>query len=492
MKLLGRCMSIVRLAAILLGITFAHTSAHAATPLPADVQTQHNTEVVGERLSYHVVAGTLPLFGAKGEVSANLFYTAYIRDDGRANRPVTFVFNGGPGAASAFLHLGAMGPRVVPFTTNGAAAVQPVRLTDNADTWLGFTDLVFVDPVGTGYSRTVADTEEADNAYFGVDKDADAIASFIRLYLSRTDRDLSPVFLAGESYGGFRSILLAERLLRTGIAVRGLVLISPAIEFSELRASRYAIVPLALSLPSIAATHFETRDGPDAPLDELRDVEQFARTSYLLSLATGLVPNAEVDQRLARYTGLPIEKIKRQGSRVTVQQFQREYREANDQALSSYDGTVSTPLPRNEQIHLDPILDGAVTVLAPAFSQYVRTELGFRTDLQYRLLNRDISARWDFGTAPTRQGFAGSLDELQKARTLRPTLGVLIMHGYTDLVTPYNVSRFLIDQLPPIVGASPIEMRVYRGGHMMYLRPVTRRMLRGDAEAFYGRHVGTP
>src|SRR5262249_13125120 len=141
MNLLGRSMSIVRLVAIVLGITLAHTSAHSATPLPADVQTQHSAEVAGDRLSYFAVAGTLPLFGAKGEVSANLFYTAYIREDSRANRPVTFVLNGGPGAASAFLHLGAIGPRVVSFSANGAVALQPVRLTDNADTWLGFTDL---------------------------------------------------------------------------------------------------------------------------------------------------------------------------------------------------------------------------------------------------------------------------------------------------------------------------------------------------------------
>jgi carboxypeptidase C (cathepsin A) len=385
-----------------------------------------------------------------------------------------------------------MGPRAVPFTANGAAAVQPVTVVDNPDTWLDFTDLVFVDPVGTGYTRTTADTEEADRAFYAVDKDADALTSFVRLYLARTGRDLSPVFLAGESYGGFRCILLAERLLGAGVAVRALTLISPAIEFSMLRGDRYALMPLALALPSIAAAHLEMRDGVNASLDGLREVEQFSRTAYLLHLASGLQPNAEIDDKLSRYTGLPVKLIERNGSRVTADQFLHEYRKSKDRTLSFYDATVSVAVPRNEDINFDPILDGAVTVLAPAFSQYVRAELGYRTDVQYRLLNRSISGHWDFGTAPTRQGFAGSLDALQKARTQNPSLGVLVIQGYTDLVTPYSVSRYLVDQLPIIASASPIEFRIYRGGHMMYLRPATRRTLHEDTRAFYGRAPGAP
>ena len=162
----------------------------------------------------------------------------------------------------------------------------------------------------------------------------------------------------------------------------------------------------------------------------------------------------------------------------------REYQESNDRALSSYDATVSVALPRNERIPFDPILDGAVAVLAPAFSQYARAELGYLTDVQYRLLNREISGHWDFGTTATRQGFAGSLDELQRARTQNPSLGVLIIHGYTDLVIPYSISRYLIDQIPPIESARPIEFRIYRGGHMMYLRPNSRSALGADARAF--------
>ena len=179
---------------------------------PPDAVSRHTLALGDKRLAYTATAGTLPLLGAKGEVSARIFSVAYTLDEKAADRPVTFVFNGGPGAASAFLHLGALGPRVVNFSANGAAAVQPVELADNPDTWLDFTDMVFVDPVATGYSRSAAGTDEADKAFFGVEKDADALADFVRLTLTRAGRTLAPVFLAGESYGGFRVAQLAHRL----------------------------------------------------------------------------------------------------------------------------------------------------------------------------------------------------------------------------------------------------------------------------------------
>ena len=172
--------------------------------------------------------------------------------------------------------------------------------------------------------------------------------------------------------------------------------------------------------------------------------------------------------------------------------FVREYEKGGQRVLSRYDATVSAPVPRRSENHFDPILDGAVAVLTPAFTQYARTELGYRTDLEYRLLNREVSGRWDYGTSQTRQGFAGALEELQKARTHNPALGVLITHGYTDLVTPYGVSQYLIDQLAPIDTARPVELKVYRGGHMMYLRPVSRRALAQDARAFYGSVLKGP
>jgi carboxypeptidase C (cathepsin A) len=242
-----------------------------------------------------------------------------------------------------------------------------------------------------------------------------------------------------------------------------------------------------VALPSIAASHMETSDGPAGSLDALRDVEQFATTTYLVDLAAGMKSSPGLSEALARYTGLPADLIARHNNRVSVSLFAREYQKASGRALSRYDGTVSAPVPRPAtDSHFDPILDGAVNVLTPVFVEYARTELGYHTDLQYRLLNREVSGKWDFGSSANRQGFAGALDQLQHARTLNPGLRILIANGYTDLVTTYLGSRFLVGQLEPIDGAAPIELRVYRGGHMMYLRPSSRRALSQDARGLYG------
>jgi carboxypeptidase C (cathepsin A) len=270
------------------------------------------------------------------------------------------------------------------------------------------------------------------------------------------------------------------------------VLISPALEFSMLRGNPYVLLPQALVLPSIAASHLELRDGLTASLETLPEVERFARTTYLVHMASGLKNDAEIDRALVRYTGLAPDVVANHHSRVSVRTFAQQYERRRDRVLSRYDGAVSVAVPRRSGIHFDPILDGAVAVLTPAFTHYARAELGYKTDLPYLLLNREVGGRWDFGTSATRQGFAGALDELQKARTRNPGLGVLITHGYTDLVTPYGVSRYLIDQLAPIDKARAIELKVYRGGHMMYLRPVSRRALTQDARGFYSSILKGP
>ena len=452
---------------------------------PADAVSRQSISLGEQRLTYTATAGSLPLPGSKAETAAHVFYVAYTMEGAAKARPITFVSNGGPGAASAFLNLGGLGPRVVNFTSNGAQAVEPVQLADNPDTWLEFTDLVFVDPVATGYSRTTVRTEEAERAFYGIDKDADAMASFVQLYLTRAGRLLAPVFLVGESYGGFRAAVLAPRLQGAGISVQGMVLVSPALEFSMVRRNPYTQLPLALALPSLAAAHLEMRDGPNGSLDLLPEVERFARTDYLVHLAAGLKSNPEMDRTLARYTGLPVDVIARHQSRVATRTFMHEHEKQKYRVLSSYDATVSQASPRGSENRFDPILDGSATVLAAAFTQYAREELGFRTDLKYRLLHRDASWHWDYGTSATRQGFAGSLEELQKARTRNPGLGVLVTHGYTDVVTPYGISRYLIDQLAPIDKARPVELKVYRGGHMMYFRAASRQALARDARDLY-------
>jgi carboxypeptidase C (cathepsin A) len=454
--------------------------AASASHFPADSVTEHTISLGGQSIAYKATAGTLPIFGANGEVAAKMFYVAYVAEN-RSGRPVTFAFNGGPGASAAFLHLGAIGPRIVPFAENGAEPVRPVQLGDNPDSWLAFTDLVFVDPIGTGYSRATGG-DEGEHAFWGVERDADSIAEFASLYLARNGRDLAPVYLAGESYGGFRAALLADRLLAKGLNVRGAALVSPALEFSLLRGDEFQLLPLALALPSLTAAHAEMRDGPKAPLDAAHEAETYARSAYLTHLAAGLKSDPAVVAKLSEFTGLDADKVAKHHGRVSTDLFVREYERRTDRAMSRYDATVSVPAPQPEDNErFDPILDGATTALRPAAVTYLRQELGFRTDIEYRLLNRGASGHWDFGTKPNRQGFAGSLEDLEKARMRNRALKVLIVHGYTDLVTPYDVSKYLVSQLRPIEGAASVDVRVYRGGHMMYLRPSSRSELTRDA-----------
>ncbi len=459
-----------------------------ANALPADSTTQHSLGADAAKLDYTATAGTLPLTNQKGETTAKVFYTAYTTPG--ENRPISFVFNGGPGAASAFLHLGAVGPRVLQFTDDGAAPVKPIALRDNPDSWLAFTDLVFVDPVGTGFSRATGG-EEAEKVFYGVDKDADAMTDFVRLYLARAGRELARVYVVGESYGGFRAALLSDRLLRGGIQVEGAVLISPALEFSMIRGDDFALVPMAMLLPSLTASNLERTQGHDAPYAPVEEAETFARSDYLLHLIRGLIVDDAVIDELARLTGLDRDIVARHYGHVDGDLFRREYARAENRSISAYDGSVSMPVPRPAgHGRPDPILDAAVNVLTPLMVTYARDELGFKTDLNYELLNRKLNGQWDYGTKPNRQGYAGSLEDLQHARTLSPGLKVFVAHGYTDLVTPYSVSRFLLDQLSPIDTARPIEMHVYRGGHMMYMRPPSRHALFKDVAALYGQGEG--
>ena len=455
--------------------------------LPPPARTQHTIRLGDHEVRYTATAGTLPLRDGTGQTRAALFNIAYIQDPPAPDRPITFVFNGGPGAASAFLNLGAIGPRLVAFNGNGGYLPPPARLVDNPDSWLAFTDLVFVDPVGTGYSRAAVEGEDAQHQFYGVQQDASAMAAFIRLFLAQAGRTLSPVFLVGESYGGFRAAVLAKTLPEeSGVAPSGLVLISPALEFSLLSGDDYDPLPWALDLPSMAAVNDARHGNGDgaAEPDRLREVERFALHDYLVSLASG--PDAltpAMTARLAEITGLSPELVKESRGRITVSRFIKEYARAQGRVLSRYDGTIDgpDPDPASPFTHgTDPVLDRATPVWTSAFVSYVRQELGYRTDVTYRLLDPSISGKWDYGTTPQRQGYAGALDDLQAGRTLNPALRVLIANGATDLVTPYLGSRYLVDQLPSLTGAVPMTLRVYPGGHMMYMRTGSRRELTDD------------
>jgi carboxypeptidase C (cathepsin A) len=464
----------------------------ADVELPPSSITQHSMRLAGVEVAYSAKAGPLPLRDGKGKLLANIFYVAYTREPLDTKRPITFVFNGGPGAASAYLHLGAIGPKAVEVNAKGELLGPPSRMVANDASWLDFTDLVFVDPVGTGYSRASSGKDEGD--YWGVEQDTESLADFIRLYLIDAGRMSSPVFLAGESYGGFRAATITRSLQKTGgISPSGLVLISPALEFALLHGEDYDPLPWALGLPSYAAVNLESKGvtGRDALAAALHDTEHYALNDYLVALASGVEQGAEsTSAEVARLTGLPVEIVRRNFARIPANVFIKEFNRADGQVLSRYDGSVSGPDPNPTSAWSsgpDPVLDSTVPLWTSAFVQYAQDELAFKTDANYRLLNREVRNKWDFGTSPTRQGYAGVLEDIQDARAANRALEVFIATGYTDLITPYLAPTYLVNQLTPLQGASPITIEDYAGGHMLYLRPDTRRALRKDVEAMYER-----
>ncbi len=462
----------------------------SASPLPPATTTEHSVTVDGEKIDYTAEAGTIALPAKAGRPEAEIFYVAYRHKPQSAKRPITFVFNGGPGAASTYLHLGGLGPRAIAADAKGRLEGPPARLVDNDASWLDLTDLVFVDPVGTGYSH-VGDGEDK---YWGVAEDRDALADFVRLYLIKSARMLSPVFLVGESYGGFRVAALARALQKSGAnSPSGVVLVSPVLEFSLLYADDFNPLSWAIDLPSLAAVNLEKKGvtGREALHEALRETERYALTDYLVALASGADEGGEAaSKKVAELTGLPLSLVEKNDARIPASLFIKEFDRANKQVLSRYDGSISAPDPNPSSSWArgpDPVLDATVPLWTAAFVQYAGEELGYKTDRPYRLLNREARTKWDFGTSPTRQGYAGVVEDLQDARAANPSLSVLIATGYTDLITPYLASTYLVSQLPRLPNAAPIRVETYAGGHMLYLRPESRVALKEDVKGMYDR-----
>lgn len=479
--------------ALLMGATAAPSSAEDARHPPAESISHHKLATRGSEIAFTATAGTLPLVDAKGETQAWMSFVAYTRDGAaRESRPISFVFNGGPGASSAYLHVGALGPRVVDFGADGRVPSPPARLVDNPDSWLDLTDLVFIDPVGTGYSRTVVASADANQRYWGVREDLQSFAAFIDLYLSRNGRVASPKYLVGESYGGFRAARLAQVLSSDhGIGVAGLFLISPVLEFSLLAGGTFEPLPYAFRLPSYAASTVALKSAAMPEVAALADVERFALGPYLAALIS--TPRDEAGLRLAhsevaRHTGLPQAIVDQYEGRVPPGIFTKEMRRAEKLVLSRYDGSIAgpDPYPESNGARGDPIMDGLRPLLTGAMVDYLGTTLGLHTDLVYQLINGEILRRWNWrSTLGSRDGAVGAADELREALAANANLKIVVAHGITDLVTPYLTSRYVIDRLPPSLTRNRVTLSILPGGHMMYLRPVSRAGLRADAARIY-------
>lgn len=450
--------------------------------LPPDSTTEHVLRTGSGDLPYRATAGALDLFATSGMISAKVFYTAYTARQSGGDRPVTFVFNGGPGAASAYLHLGMVGPRVVELGPGHDDGTTP-KLADNPDSWLAFTDLVFIDPVGTGWSRAASDDGAA--GFFGVRQDAESLAKVIALYTLKNGRLASPKYLLGESYGGFRAAKVASALKDSqGILVSGIAMVSPMIDGRYLSGADDDPTIAALYLPSLAAAEME-RSGNFSP-ERVAEAERFAMTDYLVALAGAPPVGARADElysRVAQLTGLPQDAVSQ--TRGFVNSLYAKQSAGSGRVASPYDAGQTAADAYPEQVSVyndDPILDGYTRAYGAAFAAYARDELGFRSEMTYTLLNTEVNRRWDWDGGRRNASASGDLKDLL---SVIPSLKVTILHGYSDVLTPYGPSRFILDHLPPALAKGRTALKLYRGGHMFYTNLASRRAAAIDAKAFY-------
>lgn len=482
---------------------------------PQGSVTEHTLPLVPTPLSYQAEAGWISLHKIHKPI-AHLFHTAYFAaptaDAGDNDRPLTFVFNGGPGAASAYLHMGALGPKRIAFEKSGQLTPPPVRVVDNLESWLAFTDLVFIDPLGTGFSRALQDEKKSkakenadedgpqENAEFWeIEKDLTSLGEFISRFLSKHHRWTSPLFIAGESYGGFRVAKMARRLQEQhGVGLCGAMLISPAIEFDSLFGSDYNLTHWVELFPSfVAAAHHHRLGGHASGSTSIeaaiQEGEAFAQKELVQLLSRGeSLPADERDAIFARMSeliGLNAARIKQCGGRVTSSIYCRELFREQQRLCGRYDASITAvdPFPdRNDYEGPDPTLFSIDRVFTGAVNHQLRTELKVETDLEYRLLSRDVNEGWkDASTSHAFRAIVGAMDDLRYGMSLNEHMRVLITHGYFDLITPYFSSRRLVDLMKLTeTQKQNLTTRNYHGGHMYYTWESSRQQFRQDAEQF--------
>ncbi|TVR10056.1 MAG: peptidase S10 [Salinarimonadaceae bacterium] len=467
----------------------AREQASARDPLPAAVSTSHTVETEEGPLAFTATAGSIRLVDDAGAARADIAYVAYLRDgdgDDGARRPITFAVNGGPGAASAYLNIGALGPWRLPVGLETITPSQSVDLVDNAETWLAFTDLVFVDPVGTGFSRLANTSGALRNQFLSIDGDIEALSEFVYRWLVENGRVGSPKYFVGESYGGFRGPLLAESLQTDyGLALAGMTLLSPVLDFGWREQPDYAPLPKVSLLPSLAAAAMERRGGFSR--EALAEVEEYAAGEYLADLMRGLSDDealARASERVASLTGLDPDLVRRRAGRIDMQLFAREIARDDDAIASLYDAgvTAGDPAPASGFVRAaDPVLDGLTAPLTSGMLALYGEKLSWSPSRRYILLNSGVSRAWSWGRGRSQPE---AVSALRRVMALDGDFQLLVVHGYTDLVTPYFESALVLRQVRDFDGR--VRLENYPGGHMFYTRDESRRAFRDDAARLYG------
>ncbi len=463
--------------------------------------TQHSITIDQKEIHYTVTAGTIVLkeeqekgsksYGEKAK--ASVFFVAYTLDNtgDTAKRPITFSFNGGPGSSSVWLHLGVLGPRCVETDQQGNLLQPPYRLIENQYSVLDQTDLVFIDPISTGFSRVVQG-EEAKQ-FHGFKKDIESIGDFIRLYTTRYQRWTSPKFLIGESYGTTRAAGLSGYLQeRHGLYLNGIMLISSVLDFQTIRFMNGNDLPYILYLPSFTATAWY-HNLLDAELQvdfhqTLKEVEAFAVGEYTLALMKGKdLPEderQEITRKLVRYTGLPIDYIERADLRVSIMRFCKELLRAQGKTVGRFDSRF-TGLDRDsvgERFEYDPSYTNILGPYTATLNDYLRSQLKFESDLAYEILTDRVHP-WNYDTYQNQ--YVNVTDTLRKAMTTNPYLKVFVASGYYDLATPYMATQYTFNHLGLDKSLQQnVSMSFYEAGHMMYVHQQSLIQLKKDLSCF--------
>lgn len=457
-------------------------------PFPADASVKQVTHVAGKTLNYTATVGALPVRDGKGKKIAEVVFTAYMLDGPRdPDRPVTFAFNGGPGAASVYLNLGAIGPKRVQFGAQGDGPSDSARLVDNPGTWMDFTDMVFIDPVGTGFSRSLVDKDETKKQFYSIKPDIEYLSRIVYDWLLKNGRMASPKYITGESYGGYRVPRITYFLqTQLGVGVNGMVMVSPYLEPPMDQAPDFSPMPWVTTLPSMAAANYE-RQGKSLSPALMREVEDYARGEFVSDLLKGRRDPAAVDRlvgRVTAYTGLPADFVHKSGGRIEIGAFLRELYRDKGRIASVYDSNVTQedPFPWAANGRRgDPILDAIIAPTTSAMVDFDTRIVGWKAEGRFNALSSDVGENWEKGVELTE-----ATTDLRQAIAADPKMKVLIVHGYDDLSCPYFVSRLVIDQMPIAGDAGRVKLSIYPGGHMFYSRPGSQASFRTDVMQVFG------